>query len=224
MGENSKIEWTDHTFNPWIGCTHVSEGCRFCYAETMMDKRLHHAEWGPGKPRVRTSAANWKKPLAWNTKSAAHYFCECAACGRREFRKWDNSLPPGGLSFCSDPDCLALSESESDVCRPRVFCASSSDWLDPEVPIEWLADLLELIAITPHLDWLLLTKRPELWYTRIEQVFDFFARDKSSHSIWPWLSEWTNGEAPSNVWMGVSVENQKAADTRIPTLLRISKG
>ena len=31
--ENSKIEWTDHTFNPWIGCQHVSPGCDHCYAE-----------------------------------------------------------------------------------------------------------------------------------------------------------------------------------------------
>lgn len=34
MGQDSKIEWTDHTFNPWWGCTHVHEGCRNCYAET----------------------------------------------------------------------------------------------------------------------------------------------------------------------------------------------
>ena len=30
--ENSPIEWTDHTFNPWIGCTKISPGCRNCYA------------------------------------------------------------------------------------------------------------------------------------------------------------------------------------------------
>jgi protein gp37 len=40
MGQNSKIEWTDHTFNPpWIGCQHVSPGCDHCYAEAMMDHR-----------------------------------------------------------------------------------------------------------------------------------------------------------------------------------------
>jgi hypothetical protein len=37
MGENSKIEWCDHTFNPWIGCQKVSPGCDNCYAEAMMD-------------------------------------------------------------------------------------------------------------------------------------------------------------------------------------------
>ena len=39
MGEFSKIEWTDHTFNPWIGCQKVSLGCDHCYAEAMMDHR-----------------------------------------------------------------------------------------------------------------------------------------------------------------------------------------
>ena len=39
MGENSKIEWCDHTFNPWIGCQKVSPGCDHCYAEAMMDLR-----------------------------------------------------------------------------------------------------------------------------------------------------------------------------------------
>ena len=34
MAENSKIEWTDHTFNPWVGCSKVHEGCTHCYAES----------------------------------------------------------------------------------------------------------------------------------------------------------------------------------------------
>ncbi len=70
MAENSTIEWTDHTFNPWIGCTHVSPGCVHCYAETLMDQRYGKVEWGKGKPRMRTSVANWRKPLAWNKKAA----------------------------------------------------------------------------------------------------------------------------------------------------------
>ena len=63
--KNSKIEWTDHTFNAWIGCTKVSPGCANCYAEAL-DHRFGHDSWGPGKPRRRTSAAYWKHPLAWN--------------------------------------------------------------------------------------------------------------------------------------------------------------
>lgn len=70
MGENSKIEWTTHTFNPWIGCQKVGPGCDFCYAEDMMDKRYGRVEWGPHGDRVRTAPANWRKPLAWNKAAA----------------------------------------------------------------------------------------------------------------------------------------------------------
>jgi protein gp37 len=62
--ENSKIEWTDHTFNPWIGCTRVSPGCAHCYAETLMDKRHHRVVWGKGQPRSRTQT--WGEPLRWH--------------------------------------------------------------------------------------------------------------------------------------------------------------
>ncbi|MBP8293932.1 MAG: phage Gp37/Gp68 family protein [Caldilineaceae bacterium] len=68
MGENSKIEWCDHTFNPWIGCVKVSPGCQHCYAEAFA-RRYNKAEWGPTAPRVRTSDANWHKPVAWNRKA-----------------------------------------------------------------------------------------------------------------------------------------------------------
>jgi protein gp37 len=67
MGENSKIEWTDHTFNPWIGCTKVSPGCDRCYAEAW-SRRSGLVEWG-NHPRRRTSQANWKKPGKWNSEA-----------------------------------------------------------------------------------------------------------------------------------------------------------
>jgi len=67
MGEFSKIEWTDHTFNPWIGCQHVSPGCDHCYAETQNRRfKWNGGDWGPHGRRKRTSAANWQKPLQWN--------------------------------------------------------------------------------------------------------------------------------------------------------------
>ena len=68
--ENSKIEWTDHTFNPVIGCMKVSDGCKHCYAEALMDKRYNRAQWGPNTRRVRTSSGIWKKPLQWNANAA----------------------------------------------------------------------------------------------------------------------------------------------------------
>ncbi len=65
MAENSKIEWTTHTFNPWIGCQKVSPGCDHCYAEALMDTRYGKVNWGPHGERKRTSEANWKLPLRW---------------------------------------------------------------------------------------------------------------------------------------------------------------
>ena len=63
MAKDSKIEWTDHTFNPWVGCTKVSPGCDHCYAESW-SKRSGLVKWGKN-PRRRTSEAYWRAPLKW---------------------------------------------------------------------------------------------------------------------------------------------------------------
>ncbi len=124
MGEFSKIEWTTHTFNPWIGCTKVGPACDGCYAEALMDKRYGRVEWGaPGKgvgTRVRTSVGNWRKPVAWDKAAKAS--------GERTF----------------------------------VFCASLADIFDNQVDPEWRAEAFDLMRRTPHLTYLLLTKRPQL--------------------------------------------------------------
>jgi protein gp37 len=78
MAENSSIEWCDHTFNPWYGCTKVSPGCDHCYAAARMDTRLHRVQWGPGQPRVRTK--DWRDPQRWDRQHDAFY----AAHGRRQ--------------------------------------------------------------------------------------------------------------------------------------------
>lgn len=67
MAEFSKIEWTDHTFNPWTGCTNVSAGCDHCYAEAW-SKRSGHVKWG-NNPRKRTTEAYWKAPLIWQSRA-----------------------------------------------------------------------------------------------------------------------------------------------------------
>lgn len=75
MAEETKIEWCDATHNHWIGCSKVSPACDNCYAEALMDTRYGRVQWGaPGKgagTRVLTSAANRRKPLAWNRKAEA---------------------------------------------------------------------------------------------------------------------------------------------------------
>ena len=80
--------------------------------------------------------------------------------------------------------------------RPRVFCASLSDVFDEEVPSAWRDDLWDLIKKTPHLDWLLLTKRPDFMLVETQRL-----------------------ALPSNVWLGLSVEDQRNAEERIPKLL-----
>lgn len=69
--KNTKIEWATHTFNPWEGCTKISPACDHCYAERR-NARFGGGQapnWGPGAPRRRTSAANWRQPLRWNAEA-----------------------------------------------------------------------------------------------------------------------------------------------------------
>lgn len=67
MTTNSKIEWTHHTFNPWVGCTKVSPACDHCYAEADVTKKKF-AEWGPNAPRRMTTSV-WKDPPKWNRQA-----------------------------------------------------------------------------------------------------------------------------------------------------------
>jgi len=170
MAENSSIEWTDHTFNPWYGCTKVSPGCDHCYAEARMDTRLHRVQWGAGQPRVRTK--DWGDPGRWNRQHEAFF----AAHGRRQ----------------------------------RVFCASLADVFDNEVPAQWRADLLDLIAQTPNLDWLLLTKRIGNAHRMVSEAL--VALGNAEPGV---LRRWPL----PNVWLGATIVNQEEADRDIPKLL-----
>ena len=62
MAEDSAISWTDHTFNPWWGCTKVGPGCDHCYAESF-DRRVGGAHWGSGSPRRLVK--DWSAPRKW---------------------------------------------------------------------------------------------------------------------------------------------------------------
>ena len=98
--EDSKIEWTDHTFNPWIGCTKVNALCALCYAETMMDKRYKRVVWGPTGTRVRTAGDNWRKPIRWNKtaeqeETRRRVFCASLADvyeERKDLNHWRQEL------------------------------------------------------------------------------------------------------------------------------------
>lgn len=78
--KNSSIEWTHHTFNPWIGCTQVSPACDHCYAMVMMDQRYHRVEWGAGRPRIRTTPQYWRQPIRWNQEATLRGVRERVFC------------------------------------------------------------------------------------------------------------------------------------------------
>lgn len=82
MAENSAIEWTDHTFNPWVGCTKVSPACDHCYAEGWAKRTGQEHLWAGD--RRRTAGSYWNQPLAWDRKAKsagifARVFCASLA-------------------------------------------------------------------------------------------------------------------------------------------------
>jgi protein gp37 len=72
MADNSIIAWTNHTLNPWMGCMKVSDGCKHCYADTLVTNRMGLKLWGPASTTTRqvTSNAIWRKPITWNREAA----------------------------------------------------------------------------------------------------------------------------------------------------------
>lgn len=215
MSEKSNISWTDSTWNSWIGCRSVSPGCQNCYARMLVNGRMA----GDFSKRLRTSPTTFNAPLRWNKKPLA-----CSECGG----SFPKSESEGAFSRC--PVCWQ-NGIDISLHRRRVFLGSLMDWLDPEVPIEWLADSLDIIRRCPDLIFQTVTKRPELFRLRILDALahvekigeceDWPDRDPET-DIGDWLNEWECGQQiPKNVWVITSVEDQKRANDRIPELLKI---
>src|SRR3990167_562920 len=157
----------------------------------------------------------------------------CANCYARErsryasrrlfgrFISWGRNAPRAERLQAARAEAEKLNRKAKKLgVRYRVFTNSMSDWLDDAVPIEWLKEMLRTIYLTPHLDWLLLTKRPQNFRDRVGSIKcapgedDFFA----------WLLSWLFAGStiptddgpfpitpPHNLWVGTSVENQELA-------------
>ena len=69
MGKNSAIEWTDHTWNPWVGCFKVSPGCKNCY---MYREQKRYGN-DPKEIRV-TQPGTFSAPLKWAEKDPGLVF------------------------------------------------------------------------------------------------------------------------------------------------------
>lgn len=136
----------------------------------------------------------------------------CAHCYAETFSKriglkvWgqDSERRFFGLKHWQEPRRWNAAAEKAGT-RSRVFCASMADVFEDRDDLkEARSDLFVLIEQTPHLDWLLLTKRPE----NIKRLWP-------KHFYEPGEDWWPN------LWIGTTVENQEYADERIPHLLRI---
>jgi protein gp37 len=207
VAEETKIQWTHHTWNPWRGCTKISAGCANCYADAQSKRNPKTlGMWGPNGTRVVGTESYWREPIAWNREAEAagerrRVFCASLA---DVFEAWDGpmtatnghplwwchgSLSNSPIPSTGLPDGCRL--ATMDDMRQRVF---------------------DTIAETPHLDWLLLTKRPAVMREWLRGPVMGCEETGNVHwKTWPW----------SNVWLGTTVENQEAAKERIPVLLDI---
>ncbi|MFJ9497806.1 phage Gp37/Gp68 family protein [Brevibacillus centrosporus] len=197
------IEWTDAVWNPVTGCSKVSEGCRNCYAFALHDMRHKAFEDGKKLPQ------QYAKPF-----NEIQFF-------------------PGRL-------IQPLKWQE-----PRlVFVNSMADLFHPDVPFDFIDKVFGAMTLAPKHTFQILTKRPE----RMNEYMNMPDRDEAIGLTAMLLYERFGGKGDCrlaaglihgpgkvtnltdvperleawplpNVWLGTSVENQQAADERIPFLL-----
>lgn len=202
MSARSDIEWTDKTWSPVIGCTKVSAGCDGCYA-------------------IRTANVRAKHP---NPKVAAAF---AGTVHRSEY----------GLDWTGQVNLLAERLTEPLRWRtPRkVFVNSQSDLFHDQVPDEFIARVFAVIALTPRHTYQVLTKRHGRMRALLNspgfrELCENAEADLVTDEATPGLSRyereqyqtrwWSSFSEPlANLWLGVSVEDQKTADLRIPALL-----
>jgi protein gp37 len=204
---DSAIQWTSKTWNPTIGCDKVSEGCRNCYAMRLA-------------PRL-------------------------AAMGQRDYAGLTKKLPDGSINWTGKVRTL-----ESRLVLPltwkkpaRIFVDSMSDLFHEDVADEFIEQVFGAMAVAHWHTFQILTKRPQRmleWFKERYQVplidgsIGWEGRDDR---VWSHRGDtldptkdagWTaDGQVAApwswplpNVWLGVSVEDQRAADERIPLLLQ----
>lgn len=198
--QNTKIEWTDATWNPVRGCSRVSEGCRNCYAENIA-RRFS----GPGKPYEGLVS--------------------------------DHGTFNGNIMLAQK-----MLDTPFRWQRPRrVFVNSTSDLFHDGVPDWYIDRVFAVMALCPQHQFQILTKRPARmlqWFRRDPDLGRIMSECHMQSRKRPYtrraIPDRRNGYPPAgweicsaahqwplpNVWLGVSVENQKAADERIPLLLQ----
>ncbi len=233
MAIKTGIQWCDHTFNGWRGCVECSCGCAHCYARILSyrNPRLL-GKWGKEGVGTRIVAAEsyWREPLKWNRQARAAGVCRrvFSASLSDVFEEWEGPMHDikGRQLFVSDeyagfwvPDgCL-------DGLPPKYQAELWGKKTRPVRMQDARHRLLGMIAGTKGLDYLLLTKRPHIAKRYLGKKTNMWrAASHLAHamygpegSIGDGLCEWP----PSNVWLGVSVENRKDGLPRIDVLRTI---
>lgn len=207
--ENSSIEWTHHTFNAWIGCSKVSPGCKFCYAESDFDKRKGRALWGIHGTRSVTAYDNWRKVLSWQRKAKVEgvrrrVFVNSLA---DTFEDFDRQLvdhmkrPMFYAPEDVDADGMPLFRHQSEL---DFTLGHRKDLYEPLTLDALRFELFRLIDKCPDLDFLLLTKRPE-------NITRMWPDDGRIGAL--------NWQRP-NVWLGFSAEDQANMEERAWAMLQ----
>lgn len=152
MGEKTVIGWTDHTFNPWIGCQKISPACKHCYAAVSTPTRAIEARrslplWGPPSTsmRHRTAPSTWKQPLAWNRAAKREgirrrVFCASLADvfeDHPSLGPWRADLWPL-IEACDAMDWQILTKRPENI--PRMVPPS---WLDAWPAHVWIGTTVE---------------------------------------------------------------------------------
>jgi protein gp37 len=191
MAETSKIEWTEATWNVITGCSVVSPGCTNCYAMRLAGTRLQHHPSRAGLTRDSKAGPVWTGETRLN-------------------EEWlDQPL---------------------NWRRPRrIFVCAHGDLFHESVPDEWIDRVFAVMALAGQHTFQVLTKRAARMRAyvaadrmgRIEHFAKRMMRERSGDPSKPVLTGKTlAGTWPwSHVHLGVSAEDQKRADERIPDLL-----
>lgn len=222
MGGKTGIEWTDTTWNPVRGCSRVSEGCRHCYAEEQA-ARIVRMDRARG---VAEGKGSYDGLVRLRVLSDTVDF---GAAPAKEVARWT-----GEVRFVAE----RLADPLKWKKPRRIFVNSMSDLFHEKLSNEQIAAVFGVMAAAPQHTFQVLTKRARRmreWFEwvamRLVHGLAMFPDDDDGWRARQMLfaaSRRAGADLPHhhggawplpNVMLGVSVENQEAADERIPELL-----
>ena len=195
---NSKIQWTDATWNPVVGCTKVSTGCDNCYAERMA---------------YRLACMALADIKAGRDPGVKRHYLDVIHLSGPNKGKWNGKVK------CV-PEALEIPLHWKN---PRmIFVCSMSDLFHPLVPFEFIAEVYKTAAFTEWHTHQFLTKRIERALEFFKWLENKHTYDGGALMFRGVETYWQYKPWPlPNVWLGVTAENQEMADKRIPILLQI---